>query len=33
MSQIEWIQAMRFLESLGFESRFASGVVVGLNVH
>jgi hypothetical protein len=33
MSQKEWIQAMRVLESLGFESRLARGVVVGLNVH
>ena len=25
MSQMEWIQAMRFLESLGYETRFAPG--------
>jgi hypothetical protein len=31
MSQMEWIYAMRFLESLAFESRFAPGTVVGLN--
>src|SRR5260221_13685522 len=32
MSQMEWIQAMRFIESLGYESRFAPGAVVGVNV-
>jgi GNAT superfamily N-acetyltransferase len=31
MSQMEWIYAMRFLESLAYEARFAPGVVVGLN--
>jgi hypothetical protein len=32
MSQMEWIQAKRFIESLGYESRFAPGTVVGVNV-
>jgi hypothetical protein len=32
MSQVEWIQAMRFIESLAYEARFAPGVVVGMNV-
>jgi hypothetical protein len=33
MSQMEWIQAMRFIESLAYESRFAPGAVVDANVH
>jgi hypothetical protein len=32
MSQMEWIQAMRFVESLAYEGRFAPAVVVGMNV-
>lgn len=32
MSQMEWVQAMRFVESLAYEARFAPGVVVGMNV-
>jgi hypothetical protein len=32
MSQMEWIQAMRFIESLAYESRFAPGTVVGVNI-
>lgn len=30
MSQMEWIQSMRFIESLAYESRFAPGTVVGM---
>jgi hypothetical protein len=30
MTQMEWIQSMRFLESLAYESRFAPGTVVGM---
>ena len=32
MSQMEWIQAMRFIESLAYEPRFAPGTVVGVNL-
>jgi hypothetical protein len=31
MSQMEWIQSMRFIESLAYEARFAPGLVVGMN--
>jgi hypothetical protein len=30
MTQMEWIQSMRFIESLAYESRFAPGTVVGM---
>lgn len=32
MSQMEWIQAMRFIESLAYEPRFAPGTAVGVNL-
>lgn len=32
MSQMEWVQAMRFVQSLAYEARFAPGMVVGMNV-
>jgi hypothetical protein len=31
-TQMEWIQSMRFIESLAYESRFAPGTVVGMAV-
>jgi GNAT superfamily N-acetyltransferase len=33
MTQMEWINAMRFIESLAYETRFAPGMVVGMNAH
>lgn len=32
MSQMEWIQAMRFIESLAYETRFASDATAGQNM-
>jgi hypothetical protein len=32
MTQMEWIQSMRFIESLAYESRFVPGTVVGMTV-
>jgi hypothetical protein len=32
MTQMEWIQSMRFIESLAYESRFTPGAVVGMNL-